>query len=113
MDEVQRFEKDQQYRAAMFLATAVDEEATKAFLQKVPFGLVPVLFIFELDNEKKCDHVMFLEGLTLVKGENEFLYAPYSAFTVKDVYIPEKIHWTNPVKITLLVAPDNQQMSEE
>jgi hypothetical protein len=107
MEEVRSFVKGKQYRAAMFLATTVDKKVTEHFLDQISDNLVPVLFTFEIDQDHKCLHAMYLEDHTLVKGEREFLYTPYSTFTVENVYIPEKIDSSNPVQIALSVAPDN------
>lgn len=115
--EVQKFIVGLSYRVSMFVATAFVKKTAYNFLKKVASPLVPVLFIFQLDEDLGVDHAMYLEGLTLVEGEWEFLYSPYSAFTVVKVELPPgdaaSIRWSNPVIITLAVAPDNLAEPED
>lgn len=116
-EEVQKFSIGLSYRASMFLATAFKKNRAANFLKKVRAPLVPVLFIFNLDEDFGCDHALYLEGLTLVPGEGEYLYTPYSVFTVVGVEIPasepSSIKWSKPVIITLAVAPDNSAEPED
>jgi len=109
-EEVDKFAEGYKYRASMFLATAFDEQVTRSFLRGVGKGMVPVLFIFRLHPTDKCDHVLYLEELSLIHGETEFLYAPYSVYTVLGVELPSdgrKPTWEDPVRIVLEVAVDN------
>jgi hypothetical protein len=56
-------------------------------------GTPPVHWIFKLDprGEKnpryRCKHVNYLEKVTNVPGEEEYLFAPYSVFTVVSVTV--------------------------
>ena len=41
-------------------------------------------------------------------AEDEWLFAPYSFFTVEEVYYKDAPTWTDPHRVVLRVAPDNQ-----
>lgn len=56
----------------------------------------------------KCNHANLIEAKTLVGGENEFLYAPYSVFTVDSVDFKTNPTWIDPHRVVLQVAPDNK-----
>jgi hypothetical protein len=47
---------------------------------------------------------------TNVQGEEEFLYAPYSVFTVSSVTVPNA---SNPIVIGLQAAIDNREEPED
>ena len=53
---------------------------------------------------------MNLVEKTNVQGEEEFLYAPYSVFTVSSVTVP---HASNPIVIELQAAIDNREEPED
>ena len=64
-----------------------------------------------IDPERKCVHVNLMEK-TNVPGEEEYLFAPYSAFTVLSV------RWgagtvVAPHEIELLAAVDNKAERED
>lgn len=107
------FEKDKPYRVPMFLATSFCEAKAFDFLHRQPRGdQVPVHFKFVIDPVRKCDHAVYLEGMSLLHDEHELLFAPYSAFTVLSVNIPEgNITWDQPVVIEIKVAPNNKSGS--
>lgn len=50
-----------------------------------PAGEPKVMYKIHLDELLLCDHVNCVEALTLVAGEQEFLFPPYSAFKVRSV----------------------------
>ena len=65
-----------------------------------------VLWLVHIDPVQKCVHVNLVEG-SHVYGEEEYLFAPYSAFTVR------KATWcagtdADPHLIELAAAPDNK-----
>lgn len=114
MEEVNKFVVGYKYRASMFLATAFDRQVSRRFLRQIGSGLVPVCFIFRLDPDDLCDHVLYLDDLSLVQGETEFLYAPYSVFEVAEVEPPAgRPTWEDPFKIVLRVAVDNKLEPED
>ncbi len=58
---------------------------------------------------------MNLVEKTNVQGEEEFLYAPYSVFTVTSVTMPAsgKPNASNPIVIELQAAIDNREEPED
>jgi len=111
--EVGRFAVGVTYRCTRFLATAFQERVANDFLKRVKGDMVQVLIFFRLDAEKTCNHALYLEKMTLVPGERELLYVPYSVFTPTKIEIPDVISWETPVKIYLNVAPDNLNAPKE
>lgn len=108
------FSRDRMYRAPMFLATSCLESTAVQFMQRAPDGMVPVHFKFFLDPVNKCDHALYIENYTLCSGEEELLYAPYSAFKVRNVLTPAgQIAWNNPIVIELEVQPNNKTIRED
>ncbi len=55
----------------------------------------------------RCKHVNLVEKSN-VKGEIEFLFAPFSVFTVVSVHVPVKPTAINPIVIVLESAIDNR-----
>ena len=109
-------------------------------------GMLPVHWTIKLDprGEKsfmfQCKHVNYLEKLTNVAGEGEYLFAPYSVFTVVSVTVtltPNiyhtlfhssrllSLHWTiickvpvqpsagRPIEICLEAAVDNRDHPDD
>ena len=62
----------------------------------------------------RCKHVNLVEK-TNVQGEEEFLFAPYSVFTVSSVTVPAsgKPNASNPIVIELQAAIDNREEPED
>jgi len=85
------FKEGLEYRTNMFLATSLKKEKAEEFIalyyenyQKATPKRDPVLFIVHFLG--KCRHVNYIESkMSEVKGENEFLFPPYSAFKVLTV----------------------------
>lgn len=113
LEELQFFKEGRVYRAPMFLATSFDESTATDFMRNTPAERVPVHFKFLLDRNSKCDHALYLEHYTLVRGEKELLYVPYSAFKVKSVFVPDQPRYGHPAVIELEVFPNNQDESED
>jgi hypothetical protein len=80
-------------------------------------GKTPVKWIVELDPRGrddpayKCKQVNFVDTNTL--GEEEFLFAPYSTFTVLEVRSPDRATDTDPVVVRVLAAVDNLHEAED
>ena len=92
-----------QYRAPMFVATSFDQAVAVAFMTRLepasdeqsPPHQEPTLWTFHFDaslpESRRCVHVNFIDkndgSLNGVEanegGEEEFLFTPYSAFTVR------------------------------
>jgi hypothetical protein len=47
-----------------------------------------------------------------VKGETEFLFAPFSVFTVASINVPPKPTASNPIIIVLQTSTDNRDEPE-
>lgn len=111
------FTVGKKFRVPMFLATSADDEIAENFLpqapatagQQPPFQ-EPIMWHFHLDPVKRCKNVNFIDRTdNTVKGEKEFLFTPYSTFTVRS------IKWNPSPSITLNeyheihvdVSPDN------
>ena len=73
----------------------------------------PVLWTFRFDPDLRCKHVNFIDRTDgTVRNEDEFLFTPYSAFTVVSVTWNPDPTWMRPHEIVLDVAADNQTMPE-
>ena len=93
------FTVDKAYRAPMFVATSLREDVSvHTFLMRLPAASAsqsppfqePILWRFRLDGSlpesRRCVHVNFIDRTDgTVHGEDEFLFAPYSVFTVRHV----------------------------
>ncbi len=60
----------------------------------------------------RCKHANFCENSD-VPGEEEFLFAPYSVFTVISLTVPPAPTDDDPVVVRLQAAVDNLKESEE
>jgi len=92
----------------MYLATSKSEATSKRFSRRasLEYNIPPVIWVIDLDREYKCFHVNYVDN-TLVKGEDEFLFVPYSVFTVVSVEWKEKPSWMEPHVVRLRAAIDN------
>jgi ubiquitin len=108
-----------QFRVPGFLASSFKEEVAYRFLyMKFAEGKTPVKWIIELDPrgraslQFRCKHVNFCENSD-VPGEEEFLFAPYSVFTVLSITVPSSPSDDDPVIVRLLAAVDNIKEAED
>ena len=99
------FTVGKKYRAPTFLATSFDEAiAIETFLRQLPPSTAnqtppnqePTLWRFHLDGSlserRRCWHVNFIDRAAVGVPAAEFLYSPYSTFTVRGVqWHPEPI----------------------
>ena len=104
-------------RVPGYLATSFSEAVAYVFLyNKFAEGKTPVKWIVEMDARGrddpvfKCKQVNFVDTNTL--GEEEFLFAPYSVFTVLEVHVPANPSDDDPVIVRLLAAVDNLKEEE-
>ena len=73
-----------------------------------------MLWTFRFDPTLRCNHVNFIDRNDgTVRNEAEFLFAPYSAFTVVSATWSGSPHWTRPHEVVLAVAPDNKDAPED
>ena len=100
-----------------YLATSFSEGVAYVFLyNKFAEGKTPVKWIVEMDPRGrddpvfKCKQVNFVDTNTL--GEEEFLFAPYSVFTVLDVCVPTHPSDDEPVVVRVQAAVDNLKEDE-
>lgn len=95
------------FRTSMYTATSFYRDTALRFalqLRSPKESTQPILWTIRLPAEG-CLHVNYVESLTKVKGETEFLFPPYSVFTV------EQVEWSdspNPSRVTLRAARDNR-----
>ena len=98
------------YRVPMFLATSIEAQVAIDFMMRATDASEddehePVVWTFELDDNERCMHVNYIST-----NEQEFLFAPYSAFRVKAATWQREPTRNRPHKITLEVAADNRQL---
>jgi ankyrin repeat protein len=93
------FTEGKQFRVPGFLATSFSKKVAKNFRDKIatpPPGGSRILWLIRIDPEgetdpvKRCKHVNFVSNSHIVDAdgnprEAEFLFAPYSTFTIKSV----------------------------
>jgi len=102
------FQEGKMFRVPMFLATSEDKKVSTRFCEMAyDKGFSPVRWTLHLDKEHKCKHVCYVDR-TNVPGESEFLFVPYSCFTVKSVRWQEDPNYITPHEIELEVAVDNR-----
>ncbi len=100
-----------QYRVPMFVASSTNMAKAQEFSAMAEaWGLPPVRFTIRLHAVDKCVHVAYIEGA--VADEAEFLFVPYSAFTVLSVKWKANPTPANPHEVELLAAADNRKESE-
>ena len=112
-DQVAFFTQDLVYRSPMMLATLFSRAPADFFPRMAPPDRTPVLFRFWLDPVARCDHALYIERLTTVRGEKEFLYTAYSAFRVLRVKRVDAPSRSQPVEIDLEVFHDNKDAPED
>ena len=94
-----------------FLATSFAEGVADSFIARVPAEFPKVKWRIRIDPSRKCVHVNLVKK-TNVPGEEEYLFAPYSAFEVLSA------SWNAgtvaaPHEIELLAAVDNKEEPED
>ena len=105
----------EKYRVPGFLATSSKRETALAFAFDTdadhPCAMWHVMFDKRglQQVEYRCRHVTFVSNASL-EGESEYLFAPYSVFTL------ESVRWSTelrkPHEFTILSAVDNQEEDE-
>eukprot|EP01045_Picozoa_sp_COSAG04_P012309 COSAG04_NODE_823_length_10051_cov_18.357617_7_plen_392_part_00 len=103
------FVSGRQFRQPAYLATSFSEAVARRFI-RMRGGNDCVLWRVRIDPARKCVHVNLVKKSN-VSGEEEYLFAPYSAFRVLSAV------WRagtaeEPHEIELLAAVDNQEESE-
>jgi len=115
-DAVEWFVLHLVYRYAGYLASTDKPMVALDFLIntfRLPHIDVPVMFRFHF-GEDGCAHVKKLEDHTTEHGENEWLFAPYSTFTVeKAADLSKEYSKNDPVCIDLRVWPCNKDAPQD
>jgi ankyrin repeat protein len=118
------FTEGKQFRVPGFLATSFSKKVAKNFRDNIatpPPGGSRILWLIRIDPEgetdpaKRCKHVNFVSNSHIVDAdgnprEAEFLFAPYSTFTIKSV------KWGDggePHEIKIEAATDNSTTPED
>jgi hypothetical protein len=110
------------YRIPMFLATSFSPRVAENFsVIAAQRGDPPVIWTIKVDPRgaaqlmHRCKHVNQVSK-TNVPGEFEFLYAPYSVFTVESVTLPPAGAAPTPlcpIRITIAAAVDNKGLPHD
>lgn len=110
------FCKGRKYRVPGFLATSLSLHIAKGFARRADAQHPRIVWTVvmdprgETDPVYRCNHVNFVQH-TVVKGESEYLFAPYSVFAVTCA------RWSNdlvaPHEIEVKAALDNRRESED
>ena len=107
-----RYAPGARFRTQTYVATSFRRDVAREFMDRAECpapGLEggPVLWTVQFPSAG-CAHVRYLNR-SAVKGEEEFLLAPYSILTVQAV---QEGHGDEPHRITVLVASDNKTGDE-
>jgi hypothetical protein len=100
------------YRVPNFVSSSFQRHIANSFMRRPGQSLPCVLWIFEFNAALRCRHVNYVEK-TLVPGEGEFLFSPYSTFTILDIVWSDDPIWTTPHIIRVRPAPDNKLEAED
>lgn len=109
------FSIGKEYRVPMYLATSTNKGiCLRIFCQRAAKAscLPPVLYTVLIDPEAHCAHVNYVKK-TNCPDEREFLFVPYSVFTVVDAKWKDHPTWLDPHEVILQAAPDNHLCPEE
>merc|ERR1719399_64002 len=117
------FTVGKKYRVSGFLATSLRQSVTNNFMFRAEAAGYPVVqWCVQLDRRAdpqgenslahRCKHVNLLR-VTHVPGEEEYLFAAFSVFTVREVVWSSAPTMQDPHRITLEAAIDNAQESED
>ena len=107
--------KGKKYRVPGYLATSNQQSVAAAFSFKVGKLLPRAMWRITFDKRGKnkpqyrVQHMSFVSK-TLIPGEHEYLFAPYSVFTL--VSVEWSSEWIEPHEFTLKAARDNMEEDE-
>jgi hypothetical protein len=99
-----------QFRQPAYLATSFSVDVADNFIKRSKMP-AKIRWLIRIDPDRKCLHVNLVKR-TNVPGEEEYLFAPYSAFTVSSAT------WNagtvaDPHVVELLAAVDNKEEPED
>ena len=115
-----------QYRIPGYLATSFAEKVAKGFARRAwqaekssASGEQPaVIWVVQVDpegeddEEELCQNANYIAN-THVPGEDEYLFVPYSVFTVTKVELSATPHHKKPHRIYITAAYDSLMESED
>jgi len=104
-------EVGKKFRIPMYFASSFQVSKAIFFLASSSQEC-PVLFTIHVDHQMGCLQACYIEGLTVVRGEDEYLFVPYSRFVVEAVENFDHPIKSNPAKVTLRACVDNKEESE-
>jgi hypothetical protein len=111
------FVKGKKYRVPMFLASSFKHHVAENFSVLAHHRKEnPVIWSIKVDPRgqhellHRCKHVNHL-AKSNVDGEDEFLFAPYSVFTVESVALPDATRWYT--SIVIVASLDNKEEPED
>jgi hypothetical protein len=92
------------YRVNRFIASSLRRAVAEDFMRlNATGGKSAVVFTIKFNPQLKCSHVNYLQNISLVKGEDEYLLPPYSGFKV----ISANINPGEVSEIVIYAFPDN------
>eukprot|EP00667_Euglena_gracilis_P003638 EG_transcript_3648 len=109
------FTTGRKYRVPMFTATSIDRDlCQRIFCRRAEthHKQPPVLWVIALDERDGCKHVNYIHT-TECKEEQEYLFSPYSVFTVQTTDWKAAPHWKDPHIVYLRAAVDNRLEPED
>ena len=89
----------------------VDPKGETSLMYVLPVCAALLLRVMQ-PRRSRCRHVNLVEKSN-VKGEVEFLFAPFSVFTVVSVNAPVKPTASNPIVIVLEASIDNRDEPDD
>ena len=98
-----------------FLATSNQQSVAAAFVHKYNTDHPAAMWRVKFDKRGKkkpqyrVQHMSFVSN-TMIADEFEYLFAPYSVFTLVSVKWSDKLR--KPHQFTILAAPDNREEDE-
>jgi hypothetical protein len=109
------FTPGKKYRAPMFVATSVNRTlCLKTFCRRAQnaTGHPPALWVIAIDEREGCKHVNYIHTTECLE-ELEYLFSPYSVFTIERVDWKATPEWKDPHVIHLRAAIDNRLEPED
>jgi len=107
------FKEGRKYRCPMYLATTMKKSVSKQFCKRASnSGFPPVLYVIHLHPQYHSYNVSYVNHTNVI-SECEFLFTPYSVFTVQSVEWQQNPTWMIPHVIHLESAVDNKVESKD
>ncbi len=110
-----QFVKGKKYRCPSFLSASMCKKIGEMFYNRaIQRKIDPILFIFHLNGsaDVRCCNVNVVMDKSNTPSEKEFLFLPYSVFTVRSIDWKYPPSCVNPHTVHLDVAIDSEQESQ-